>query len=232
MLRSRAAGYLEGMQTTIARGKHLRETTLMADDFEVGDHVEWNSEAGRARGTITKVITSEITFKGYTVHASKEEPQYQIKSDKTDHIAMHKGAALTKVWNWRRHPHQQDRPQFIRKEDRPMHKNMREMEQYSDEQFVVKGVYKGEQSEAVLLFLKPGQEMPAHPHERFEVVLVPQKGVGTMTVDGAKEVRLIPETLYYEPAGRTIKIQNTGDSPLQVLITLIRVEPPGHQNGL
>ncbi len=106
-----------------------------------------------------------------------------------------------------------------------MHKNMREMEQYSDDQFVVKGVYKGEQSEAVLLFLKPGQEMPSHPHERFEVVLVPQAGKGLMTVDGTKEVELVPETLYYEPAGHTFQIKNIGDSPLQVLIILIRVEP-------
>ncbi len=65
--------------------------------FKRGDHVSWNSEAGRVRGTITKVITSEIEFKGYTVHASKEEPQYQIESDKTDHIAMHKGSALRRV---------------------------------------------------------------------------------------------------------------------------------------
>lgn len=69
----------------------------MIDDFKVGDHVEWNSEAGRVRGTIKKKITSKIMFKGYTVHASKEEPQYQIKSDKTDHVAMHKGSALKKL---------------------------------------------------------------------------------------------------------------------------------------
>lgn len=67
----------------------------MTYNFKVGDHVEWNSEAGRVRGTIKKKHTSEITFKGYTVHASKEEPQYEIKSDKTDHVAMHKGSALT-----------------------------------------------------------------------------------------------------------------------------------------
>ncbi len=69
----------------------------MTRDFNVGDHVEWNSEAGRVRGTIKKTITSHITFKGYTVHASKEEPQYLIKSDKTDHLAMHKGSALKKL---------------------------------------------------------------------------------------------------------------------------------------
>ena len=66
-------------------------------DFKVGDHVEWNSEAGRVQGTIKKKFTSIIEFKGYMVHASKEEPQYLIKSDKTDHLAMHKGSALTRI---------------------------------------------------------------------------------------------------------------------------------------
>jgi hypothetical protein len=69
----------------------------MTHDFQVGDHVEWNSEAGRVRGTIKKKITSKIQFKGYTVHASKDEPQYLIESDKTDHMAMHKGSALKKL---------------------------------------------------------------------------------------------------------------------------------------
>ena len=69
----------------------------MAHDFKVGDHVEWNSEAGRVRGTIRKKHISEITFKGYKVHASKEEPQYLIKSDKTDHLAMHKRSALRRI---------------------------------------------------------------------------------------------------------------------------------------
>jgi len=65
--------------------------------FKVGDHVAWNSEAGRVTGAIIKTVTSEITFKGYTVHASEEEPQYLIKSDTTDHEAMHKGSALEKL---------------------------------------------------------------------------------------------------------------------------------------
>jgi hypothetical protein len=44
----------------------------MTADFKQGDHVEWNSEAGRVRGTIQKKVTREITFKGYKRHASKE----------------------------------------------------------------------------------------------------------------------------------------------------------------
>jgi hypothetical protein len=69
----------------------------MPHEFKVGDHVEWNSEAGRVRGTIKKKVTSAIKFKTYTVRASKEEPQYLIESDKTDHLAMHKGSALKKL---------------------------------------------------------------------------------------------------------------------------------------
>ena len=69
----------------------------MATDFKRGDHVEWNSEAGRVRGTIQRKVISEINFKGNWRHASKEEPQYVITSDKTDHLAIHKGSALKKI---------------------------------------------------------------------------------------------------------------------------------------
>jgi hypothetical protein len=62
--------------------------------FKRGDHVAWNSEAGRVRGVILKKIISDTRFKGYVHHASKDEPQYLIQSDKTDHVAIHKGQAL------------------------------------------------------------------------------------------------------------------------------------------
>ena len=65
--------------------------------FNVGDHVGWNSEAGHVRGTIKKKVTSATKFKTYVVRASKEEPQYLIKSDTTEHMAMHKGRALKKI---------------------------------------------------------------------------------------------------------------------------------------
>lgn len=69
----------------------------MATTFKFGDHVTWNSEAGHVSGQIIKVHTKDTDYKGYTHHASADEPQYEIKSDKTDHIAMHKGEALTKT---------------------------------------------------------------------------------------------------------------------------------------
>ena len=66
----------------------------MPRTFKIGDHVRWNSEAGRVSGVIIKKITSDTRFKGYVHHASREAPQYLIKSDKTEHVAIHKGTAL------------------------------------------------------------------------------------------------------------------------------------------
>ena len=69
----------------------------MPREFKVGDHVSWNSEAGHVSGKIIKVHTKDVDYKGHMHRASTDAPQYEIKSDKTDHIAMHKGSALKKV---------------------------------------------------------------------------------------------------------------------------------------
>ncbi len=69
----------------------------MAKTFNIGDHVRWNSEAGRVSGFVVKKITSDTKLKGYIRHATKESPQYVTKSEKTDHIAIHKGTVLQLV---------------------------------------------------------------------------------------------------------------------------------------
>ena len=69
----------------------------MARAFKVGDHVTWNSEAGHVSGRIVKVHTKDVSYKGYIHHASLGDPQYEIKSDKTDHVALHKGTALKRI---------------------------------------------------------------------------------------------------------------------------------------
>lgn len=69
----------------------------MATKLKVGDNVSWNSEAGIVSGTIIKIHTKDFDYKGHTHHATKDAPQYEIKSDKSDHIAAHKRSALTKI---------------------------------------------------------------------------------------------------------------------------------------
>jgi hypothetical protein len=69
----------------------------MTQRFEVGDRVSWNSEAGRVSGTIIEIHTQNIDYKGHTHHASSQSPQYEIKSSKTDHVALHRGQVLTRL---------------------------------------------------------------------------------------------------------------------------------------
>ncbi|HET9825624.1 MAG TPA: DUF2945 domain-containing protein [Chitinophagaceae bacterium] len=69
----------------------------MPKPFSVGDHVRWNSEAGHVSGKIIRVHTTDFNYKGYIHHATKDDPQYEIKSDQTNHIAAHKGKALRKI---------------------------------------------------------------------------------------------------------------------------------------
>jgi hypothetical protein len=68
----------------------------MVKKFKVGNHVTWNSEAGYVSGRIIKIHKKDVEYKGYTRHATADDPHYEIKSDKTEHVAMHKGSALKK----------------------------------------------------------------------------------------------------------------------------------------
>lgn len=66
----------------------------MVNSYKVGDAVRWNSEAGEIHGKVTKVHKKDVDFMGKHRPASKEEPQYEVQSDKTGHFAMHHGNAL------------------------------------------------------------------------------------------------------------------------------------------
>jgi hypothetical protein len=66
-------------------------TRSKAKRFKRNDHVTWNSEAGRVSGRIIRVHTKDVDWKGYVHHATR------IKSDRTDHVALHKGTALKRM---------------------------------------------------------------------------------------------------------------------------------------
>ena len=65
-------------------------------DLSKGDHVEWNSHGGQAEGVVEKKITSDTEAAGRTVRASKDDPQYLVKSEKSGGEAVHKPSALHK----------------------------------------------------------------------------------------------------------------------------------------
>ncbi|MEV6415036.1 DUF2945 domain-containing protein [Kribbella sp. NPDC051718] len=62
--------------------------------FHQGDAVEWDSHGGTAHGRVERKITERTEAGGRTVDASPEEPQYLVRSDKSDSTAVHKPAAL------------------------------------------------------------------------------------------------------------------------------------------
>ena len=62
--------------------------------FKIGDRVIWNAESGHVSGKIIKGHIRSVDYTGYTNHATVDDPQCEIKSDKTDHITMHKETAL------------------------------------------------------------------------------------------------------------------------------------------
>jgi hypothetical protein len=66
------------------------------ENLSKGDHVEWNCHGSTAEGTVEKRITEETEAAGRTVKASKDEPQYLVKSDKSGGEAVHNPGALRK----------------------------------------------------------------------------------------------------------------------------------------
>ncbi len=66
-------------------------------EFSKGDRVKWRSHGGEAVGTVERKITSDTEAGGRTVRASKDEPQYLVKSEKSGGTAVHKPSALTRA---------------------------------------------------------------------------------------------------------------------------------------
>ena len=63
-------------------------------DLKKGDKVTWSSHGQQVHGEVEQKITKETEAAGRTVKASKDEPQYKVKSDKTGREAVHKPGAL------------------------------------------------------------------------------------------------------------------------------------------
>ena len=69
----------------------------MAKQLKKGDKVEWDTSQGKTKGTVEKKQTSATQIKGHKVAASKDNPQYIVKSDKSGKKAAHKPSELKKA---------------------------------------------------------------------------------------------------------------------------------------
>jgi len=69
----------------------------MAQDFSKGDRVTWSSHGGTAEGEVIRRITEDTEAAGRQVRASKDDPQFLVRSDKSGGEAVHKPSALEKA---------------------------------------------------------------------------------------------------------------------------------------
>ena len=68
----------------------------MAKTLKPGDKVTWGASQGETRGVVEKKQTTDTKIKSHQVKASKDDPQYIVKSDNTGAKAAHKAGALHK----------------------------------------------------------------------------------------------------------------------------------------
>ena len=68
----------------------------MSDELKKGDHVEWDTSQGKTSGEVEKKLTSPTEIKSHHVAASKDNPEYLVKSDKSGKEAAHKPDELKK----------------------------------------------------------------------------------------------------------------------------------------
>jgi hypothetical protein len=73
-----------------------RKERSMAAKVKAGDRVAWDTSQGETKGKVVKKLTKTTKVKGYTAKASKAEPQFLVKSDKTGAKAAHKAKTLKK----------------------------------------------------------------------------------------------------------------------------------------
>ncbi len=69
----------------------------MSKELKKGDKVSWGTAQGRTQGTVEKKVTSETRIKSHVAKASKDDPQYQVRSGKTGAKAVHKPDELKKA---------------------------------------------------------------------------------------------------------------------------------------
>jgi hypothetical protein len=55
----------------------------MAQEFKRGDPVEWSFRGRTVRGTVRRRLTKRTELNGQVVAASKDDPRYVVRSDKS-----------------------------------------------------------------------------------------------------------------------------------------------------
>ena len=69
----------------------------MTREFKRGDRVEWNFRGRTVRGTVQRRLTTRAEVAGQTVAASKDDPRYLVRSEKSGKETTRRPEALRKA---------------------------------------------------------------------------------------------------------------------------------------
>lgn len=99
--------------------------------------------------------------------------------------------------------------------------NLKDIEKYDEKKFLRSDVVKGDRSQVLLLCLTPGQSVPAHRHEGYEILLHVLDGVVEVTLDGEQMTLQSGDIILVDGANDFAPV-NRGEGNFSMLITLVQ----------
>jgi hypothetical protein len=69
----------------------------MRETFKRGDRVEWNFRGHRVTGRVRRRVTARTEIGGHVVAASRDDPRYVVRSDKSGKETTRRPEALRRL---------------------------------------------------------------------------------------------------------------------------------------
>jgi DUF2945 family protein len=69
----------------------------MPQEFRRGDRVQWSFRGRKVVGKVRERLTSRTEISGQVVAASKDDPRYLVRSEKTGRETTRRPGALTRL---------------------------------------------------------------------------------------------------------------------------------------
>ncbi|WP_353618657.1 cupin domain-containing protein [Bacillus sp. ISL-37] len=100
--------------------------------------------------------------------------------------------------------------------------SLTQYQDFSEERFTKRIVFKKGESTVFLLNFMPGQELPKHTHPGTEVFILTMQGEGTFTIDGEEVVAAANETVHVSGT-EELAYKNTGTEPVTIYVMLNKI---------
>ena len=100
--------------------------------------------------------------------------------------------------------------------------SLTDFQEFSEERFTKRIVFKKGESTVFLLNFMPGQELPKHTHPGTEVFILTKQGEGTFTIDGS-EVNAVANDTVHITGSEELSYKNSGSEPVTLYVMLNKI---------